>query len=91
MQKQKTSSEQQKYIVKERGQRRRARQVKADRNVKVITTHYYSDRQKSISEHTTCQIVSKWIGYSGRPKRVKNKSDKYLINCSLSVYVTLCK
>ena len=67
----KTSSEQQfcrqKRLVNERGQRRRARLVKADRKVTVtqITTHYNSGMQKSISEHTTHQ-TSKWIGYSSR-------------------------
>ena len=49
-----------------------------------ITTHYNSGMQKSISEHTTCQ-TSKWIGYSSRrPIHIKNKSNKYLIKCSLS-------
>ena len=43
----------QKCPVNERGQRRRARLVKADRKVKQITTHYNSGMQKSISEHTT--------------------------------------
>ena len=63
----KTSSEQQfcgqKRLVNERGQRRRARLVKADRKVTVtqITTHYNSGMQKSISEYTTCQSA-KWIG-----------------------------
>ena len=67
----KKSSEQQfcgqKHVVNERGQRRRARLVKADRKVTVtqISTHYNSGMQKSISEHTTCQ-TSKWIGYSSR-------------------------
>ena len=52
----KTSSEQQfcgqKRLVNERGQRRRARLVEADRKVTVIqiTTHYNSGMQKSISE-----------------------------------------
>ena len=56
--KKKTSSEQQfcgqKHVVNERGQRRRARLVEADRKVTVtqITTHYNSGMQKSISEHT---------------------------------------
>ena len=42
-----------KNTVNERGQRRRARLVKADRKVTVtqITTHYNSGVQKSISEH----------------------------------------
>ena len=90
--KQKTSSEQQfcrqKHIVNERGQRRRARLVKADRKVTVtqITTHYNSGMQKSISEPTTGQ-TSKWTGYSSRrPSSLKNNLNKYLIKCSLSVY-----
>ena len=59
-----SSSAGQKCLVNERGQRRRARLVKADRKVTVmqITTHYNSGMQKSISEHTT--QTSKWIGYS---------------------------
>ena len=45
--------------VNERGQRRRARLVKADRKVTVtqITTYYNRGMQKSISEHTTRQIT----------------------------------
>ena len=64
--KQKTSCEQQfcgqKCLVNERGRRRRARLVKADRKVieKQITTHYNSGMQKSISEHRT-RRTSKWI------------------------------
>ena len=44
--------------VNERGQRRRTRQVKADRKVTVtqITTHYNSSMQKSISEHTASNL-----------------------------------
>ena len=83
--KQKTSSEQQfcgqQNLVNERGQRRRARLVEADRKVTVmqITMHYNSGMQKSNSEHTMCQ-TSKWIGYSSRrPISLKNKSNKYLI------------
>ena len=54
----KKSSEQQlcgkKRLVNERGQRRAARLVKADRELPLtqITTHYNSGMQKSISEHT---------------------------------------
>ena len=49
-------------------------------------THYNSGMQKSISDHTTRQI-SKWIGYSSRrPISIKNKSNKYLIKCSMRVY-----
>ena len=53
--------------VNERGQRRRARLVEADRKVTVtqITTHYNGDMQKSISENIMCQS-SKWIGHSNR-------------------------
>ena len=57
----KASSEQQfdgqKCVVDERGQRRRFRLVQAERKVTVaqITTHDNSGKQKSISEHTTCQ------------------------------------
>ena len=41
--------------------------------------------QKSISEHTTHQ-TSKWIDYGRRkPISIKNKSNKHLIKCSLSV------
>ena len=48
-----------------------------------ITRHYNSGMQKSISEHTT----SKWIGYcSKRPISQRNKSNKYLIKCSVNVY-----
>ena len=57
-----------------RGQRRRARLVKADRKVTEtqITTRYNSGVQKSISEHTICQ-TSKWTGYSSRrPIRLIN-------------------
>ena len=55
----------QKCVVNERGQRRRARLVDADRKVTVteITTHYNSGMQKSIFEHRTCQS-SKRIGCS---------------------------
>ena len=44
-------------LINERGQKRRARLVEAERMVTVmqITTHYNSGMQKSISEHTTCQ------------------------------------
>ena len=72
--KQKTSSEQ-KRLVNERGQRKRARLVEADRKVTVtqIPTHYNSGMQKSISEHTTRQTF-KWIGYSSRRlNKSKNK------------------
>ena len=50
-------------LVNERGQRRRARLVEADRKVTVtqITTRYNSGMQKSISERVK---TSKWIGYS---------------------------
>ena len=48
-------------LVHERGQKRRARQVKADRKV----THYNSGMHKSISEYTMRQ-TTKWIGYSSR-------------------------
>ena len=59
--KKKTSNEQkfceQKHLVNERGQRRRATVVQAERKVTVtqITTHYNSGMQTSISEHTTRQ------------------------------------
>ena len=88
---QKTSSEQrlcgQKRIINERGQRRGARVVEADRKVTVtqISAHYNSGMQKSISEHTMCQ-ASKWIGYGSRkPIRLKNKSNKHIIMCSLGI------
>ena len=74
-----SSSVGKKHLVNERGQRRRARQVAADRKVTVtqITMHYNSGMQKSTSEHTMCQ-TSNWIGYSGRrPISLKNKSNKY--------------
>ena len=47
----------QKHVILERGQRRRARLVKADRKVTVtqIATHYSSSMQKSISEHAKHQ------------------------------------
>ena len=57
----KSSSEQQfcrqKSLVNERGQRRRARLVDADRKVTEtqITRHYNSGMQKSTPEHTMCQ------------------------------------
>ena len=65
----------QKCIVNERGQRRKARLVEADRKVTVmqITTHYNSGMQKCISEHTTCQ-TSKWLGYSSSKQSNRNKS-----------------
>ena len=70
----------QKCLVNERGQRKRARLVKADRKVRVmqISKHYNSGMQKSISEHTTHQ-ASKWTGYSSR-------IPISLIKFSLSVY-----
>ena len=71
----------QKHLVNERGQKRRASLVKADRKVTVtqITTHYNSGMQKSISEHTTGQ-TSTGIGYSSRrPISLKNKFNKCLI------------
>ena len=46
------------------------------------TTHYNSGMQKCIFEHTTCQ-TSKW--YSSRRPSQRNKANKYLIKCSLSV------
>ena len=58
----KTSNEQQfcgqKRLVNERGQRRRARLVKADRTVTVTqtTAHYNSGMQKSISEHNVSNL-----------------------------------
>ena len=57
----------QKFIVNERGQRRRARLVKADRKVTEMQniTRYNSGMQNSISKHTTRQ-TSKSIGYSSR-------------------------
>ena len=85
--KQKTSCEQQfpwaKNVVNEKGPKRRATLVKADRKVVVmhITIDYNSGMQKSISEHTTRQ-TSKRIGYSSR----RLKSNKYLIKSSLHVY-----
>ena len=69
----KTSSEQQfcgrNVLVNERGQRRMARLVKADRKVTVmqITTHYNSSMYKSISENNYR------LGYSSRrPIHLKN-------------------
>ena len=79
-------------VVHERGQRRRARLVEAAWKVTVtqITSHYNSDIQKSISEHTACQYPPEFIVYSSRrPICLKNKSNKYLIKCSLSVYCTM--
>ena len=54
---------------------------KLNRKVTVtqITTHYNTDMQKSISEHTMRQ-TSKWIGYSSR----RLKCNKYLIKWSVS-------
>ena len=49
-----------KQNVTERGQRRRARLVEADRKVTgiQITMHYNSGMQKSISDHTTLKPLS---------------------------------
>ena len=63
----------QKRVVNERGQRRRARLVRAERKETVmqISTHFNSGMQKGISEHRTGQ-TSKWIVYSSRrPIRLK--------------------
>ena len=62
-----SSSAGQKHVGNERGQRRRAGLVEADRKVTVtqIITHYNSDMQKSICPCTIRQ-TSKWIGYSSR-------------------------
>ena len=79
-------------VVNERGQRRRARLVKADRKVTVtqITTHYNSGMQKSISEHKMRQTF-KCIGYSSRRSISKqNIYNQYQIKCSLSVYLYVC-
>ena len=83
-----TSSEQQfcehKCIVIERSQSRSARLAKANRKVTVmqITTHYNRGMQK-ISDllwtHDTANLQ--------KTKRSKNKSNKYLIKCSLCIYL----
>ena len=63
-----------KRLVDERGQRRMARLVEADKTVAVtqITTHSNSGMQKRISEHTSRQ-TSKWIGYSGSRLNMSKK------------------
>uniref|UniRef100_A0A0E9WH30 Transposase Tc1-like domain-containing protein n=1 Tax=Anguilla anguilla TaxID=7936 RepID=A0A0E9WH30_ANGAN len=69
--KEKISSERQfsgqKCLVDGRGQRRRARLVRADRKATItqITTRYNRGIQKSISERTTCRTL-KQMGYSSR-------------------------
>ena len=63
----------QKRVVNERGQKRRARLVKADRKVTVTqVTAHYSAVVKSISEYTTNQ-TPEWIGYSRRSLNTSKK------------------
>ena len=72
--KQKIASEQllcgKKHVVNERGQRKRAKLVKADSDSNA-NNHRLQNRYATL----------KWIGYSIRIS-LKNKSNKYLIKCS---------
>lgn len=56
-----------KCLVGERGQRIMGRLVKADKKALVtqITTLYYHDKQKRISERSTCRTV-RWTDYNSR-------------------------
>ena len=68
-----------KCLVKERGQRRRARLVKADGRKEGDSKHYKSVMQKSIFEHTRHQV-------DRLQQQKTNKSKKCRIKFSLSAY-----
>ena len=71
----------QKRILIERGQRRRAKLVEAERKVTVaqITRHCMSGMQKSISEHLEVDRLQQ--------QKTNKSNNKYLMKCSLTSYV----
>ena len=85
----------QKHLVNERGQRRRARLVKADRKVTgmKITTHYNSGMQNSISEHTRKELpislCPEWpiVAHLLSSGKMPPREDAYLLTAMLRLVI----